>query len=49
MIRLLALIATAEGRYDFTQTNLNQLFPDVRTVSFQTWFLAKWGTPPGQS
>ncbi|KAK4896133.1 hypothetical protein LTR27_005990 [Elasticomyces elasticus] len=45
MLRLHALIATAEGRFDFAQTNLNQLFPDVRTISFQTWFLAKWGTP----
>lgn len=41
-IRLQALIATAEGRYDFSQPNLNQRFPNVRTISFQDWFVAKW-------
>lgn len=40
--RLHALIATAEGRYDFAQPNLNQLFPEVHTLPFQTWFIAKW-------
>jgi len=39
------LIATAEGRYDYTQTNLNDAFRDVRPVAFQTWFIAKWGQP----
>ncbi len=48
MIRLHSLLATAEGRFDYTQTNLNQMFPDVQTVSFQAWFLGKWGIPPTQ-
>lgn len=41
-IRLHSLIATAEGRYDFTQPNLNQHFPDVRITPFQEWFIRKW-------
>ncbi|KAK4546911.1 hypothetical protein LTR36_001643 [Oleoguttula mirabilis] len=41
-LRLHTLIATAEGRYDFTQPNLNQRFPDVRVTSFEEWFIAKW-------
>jgi hypothetical protein len=39
-------IATANGRYDFTQPNLNRAFPDIRPISFQDWFVAKWS---GQS
>ena len=42
MIRFHTLIATAEGRYDFAQHNLNQRFPDVRTIGFREWFIAKW-------
>jgi len=41
-IRLHALIATADGRYDFSHANLNQRFPNVRTISFQEWFVGKW-------
>ncbi|KAK5124712.1 hypothetical protein LTR85_001425 [Meristemomyces frigidus] len=41
-MRLHSLIATAEGRYDFAQANLNQRFPDVRVISFQEWFITKW-------
>ncbi|KAK3673390.1 hypothetical protein LTR78_006623 [Recurvomyces mirabilis] len=42
-IRLHALIATTEGQYDFPEpANMNEAFPDVRPVSFQTWFAAKW-------
>ncbi|KAK1819941.1 hypothetical protein LTR12_005663 [Friedmanniomyces endolithicus] len=48
VVRLHSLLATAEGRYDYTQTNLNQMFPEVQTVSFQAWFLGKWGIPPAQ-
>ncbi|KAK3114487.1 hypothetical protein LTR53_007174 [Teratosphaeriaceae sp. CCFEE 6253] len=46
VVRLHALLATAEGQYDFTQPDLNEMFRDVRPVPFQTWFMAKWG-PPG--
>jgi len=41
-IRAHALIATTEGRYDFTQPNLNRHFPNVATLSFQDWFVRKW-------
>lgn len=41
-IQLHALIATAEGRYDYTEFNANQLFPDVETIKFSNWFVAKW-------
>ncbi|KAK5135869.1 hypothetical protein LTR08_004518 [Meristemomyces frigidus] len=45
-LQLHALIATAEGRYDFVQTendSLNHRFPDVRPITFGDWFVAKWG------
>lgn len=42
--RILAHIATAEGRYDFTQANLNRAFTSIRPISFQDWFAAKWNT-----
>lgn len=41
-MRLQALIATAEGRYDFTQPNLNAAFPDLVPERFQQWFQRKW-------
>ena len=41
-IKLHALLATAEGRYDFTQTNLHGYFPDFRLMPFQDWFIAQW-------
>ena len=37
-----ALIATAEGRYDFQQPSLNYAFPEITPISFQDWFIAKW-------
>ncbi|KAH9828526.1 NAD(P)-binding protein [Teratosphaeria destructans] len=40
--QLRALIATAEGQYDFEDCNLNLWFPDVRPVSFEDWFVHKW-------
>lgn len=43
-LQLHALIATAEGRYDYTQFNANQLFPDVKTISFSDWFVAMWNS-----
>jgi hypothetical protein len=42
IIKLHALLATAEGRYDFSQPNMNLAFPDVRCMAFQDWFIAKW-------
>jgi hypothetical protein len=41
-VRVNTLISTANGRYDFSQTNLNRAFPDVRPISFNDWFVAKW-------
>lgn len=41
-MRLQALIATAEGRYDFSQRNLNQAFPGVQTERFEAFFIRKW-------
>lgn len=50
VIRLHTLIATAEGRYDFTLSDtsrsLNHLFPDVRLKTFQEWFVEKWELSP---
>ncbi|KAK5170442.1 uncharacterized protein LTR77_005030 [Saxophila tyrrhenica] len=40
--RIQTLIATANGRYDFSQPNLNRAFPDIRPISFNDWFVAKW-------
>lgn len=36
------LIATAEGRYDFEQQNLNAAFPRLQVERFATWFVKKW-------
>ena len=36
------LIATAEGRYDFTQRNLNAAFPSLQVERFASWFVKKW-------
>nr|OQO29496.1 hypothetical protein B0A51_03024 [Rachicladosporium sp. CCFEE 5018] len=41
-IRLQTLIATAEGRYDFTQPNMNAAFPDITPKRFAQWFVEKW-------
>jgi len=41
-MKLQALIATVEGRYDFTQPNLNTAFPDVVPEPFAQWFKRKW-------
>ena len=41
-IRLHALIATSEGRFDFAQSNLNAMFPDVQPERFAKWFVSKW-------
>ncbi|KAK5116966.1 hypothetical protein LTR62_006687 [Meristemomyces frigidus] len=42
-VRLQWLLATAEGQYDFAEpAYMNQIFPDVRTISFRSWFAAKW-------
>ena len=42
IVRLHAHIATAEGRYDFSQPNLNRAFPGIRPIPFRDWFIAKW-------
>ena len=45
--RLSTLIATAEGRYDFASpAYLNTQFPEIRPVSFQTWFQENWALIP---
>nr|POE49267.1 hypothetical protein CFP56_32417 [Quercus suber] len=41
-LRIQMLLATAEGHYDFTNPNLNQLFPAIRPIPFADWFSAKW-------
>lgn len=41
-IKLQMLIATAEGRYDFTQRNLNAAFPGLQVERFASWFVKKW-------
>lgn len=42
-IKLHALIATVEGKYDFSQPTLNDMFRGVRTIRFSEWFRRKWG------
>ncbi|KAI8305110.1 hypothetical protein K4K61_005634 [Colletotrichum sp. SAR11_59] len=37
------LIATADGRYDFRQTNLNEAV-DMEPVSFRVWLESQWGS-----
>ncbi|OCL01972.1 NAD(P)-binding protein [Glonium stellatum] len=45
--RLYALIATAEGRYDFAQpAYLNAQFPDIQPESFRNWFARNWAPVP---
>lgn len=41
-MRLQMLIATAEGRYDFEQQNLNAVFPRLQLERFAAWFVKKW-------
>jgi hypothetical protein len=41
-IKLQMLIATAEGRYDYTQRNLNAAFPGLQVERFASWFVKKW-------
>jgi len=41
-VKLQALLATAEGRYDYSQLNLHRAFPNIKPISFQDWFTAKW-------
>ncbi|OCK77184.1 NAD(P)-binding protein [Lepidopterella palustris CBS 459.81] len=45
--RLFALIATAEGRYDFESPGyLNAQFPDIQPESFGSWFTRNWQGVP---
>ncbi|KAI8162096.1 hypothetical protein K4K49_012108 [Colletotrichum sp. SAR 10_70] len=37
------LIATADGRYDFRQTNLNEAV-DIEPASFRVWLESQWGS-----
>jgi hypothetical protein len=41
------LLATAEGRYDFTQRNLNAAFPGLTVEKFAGWFVKKWDLEQG--
>lgn len=41
-MKLQMLIATVEGRYDFTQRNLNTAFPGLQVERFTSWFVKKW-------
>ncbi|CAK4030583.1 Hypothetical predicted protein [Lecanosticta acicola] len=38
------LISTAEGRYDFAQTNLGHLFSNPTVTSFDAWFAVRWNS-----
>ena len=45
--RLLTLIATAEGRYDYTTpAYLNSYCPDLSPISFRDWFTRNWASVP---
>lgn len=45
--RLFALIATAEGHYDFAQpAYLNSQFPDIHPERFRDWFVRNWAGVP---
>lgn len=47
--RLLTLLATAEGHYDFAAPGyLNTQFPDIHNsrIRFQNWFLQNWASVP---
>ena len=46
-IKLQMLLATAEGRYDFTQRNLNAAFPGLTVEKFAGWFVKKWDLEQG--
>lgn len=40
--RLLWLLATMEGRFDFEVSELNEMAPDVRTLGFEEWLERVW-------
>lgn len=40
--RVLMLLATQEGRFDFEYDNLNNLFPDVVPLRFDVWLTRVW-------
>ncbi|KAF2654592.1 NAD(P)-binding protein [Lophiostoma macrostomum CBS 122681] len=45
--RLMTLVATAEGRYDFaTPAYLNSQCPRVQPISFRDWFTRNWASVP---
>lgn len=41
-MQLRALMATAEGGYDFSHSNLNPAFPSLQPEPFASWFAKKW-------
>lgn len=42
-LQLQHLVATAEGRYDFAETNLNQIL-SLRPESFRDYLIRVWST-----
>lgn len=45
--QIAALLATAEGRYDFAvPAYLNSLFPDIQPTRFRDWFTHNWALIP---
>ena len=38
------LIATQEGRYEYSQSNLNNAFRDIRPVRFEDWLRRAWSS-----
>ncbi|KAK5005707.1 hypothetical protein LTR28_007376 [Elasticomyces elasticus] len=41
-LRLHHLLATAQGRYDYEQYNLNTTFGDIRPEAFRAWVTRSW-------
>jgi hypothetical protein len=45
--QLAPLVATAEGRFDFSVPgHMNQLNPDIQPTTFRDWFLQNWASIP---
>ncbi|KAK4994833.1 hypothetical protein LTR66_005213 [Elasticomyces elasticus] len=41
-LRLHHLLATAQGRYDYEESNLNTTFGDIRPEAFRAWVTRSW-------
>lgn len=45
-LRLRALLATANGKYDFGQPYLNAQFPNIQPIAFRDWLTRSWAGIP---